>query len=159
VEGGVIMPESRGCSEDARLSARRNVNRGYRKLRVWLKAVDLYVLACQLVKEIPGRPFPLMNQITEAASSISSNVSEGYCRRTLKEYLQFLNYSLGSCGEVYSRCYGCAAAGQLQEKSFEQFDRLHFEVENLLLALIESLQRKQKCGDWEDNFAEETGPG
>ena len=32
------------------------------------------------------------------------NISEGYCRRSLKEYLNHLNIALGSCGEFHS-CY------------------------------------------------------
>jgi hypothetical protein len=35
----------------------------------------------------------------DAAHSISRNIAEGYCRRSLKEYLNHLNFALGSCGE------------------------------------------------------------
>ncbi len=127
-------------------------------MRVWLRAIDLYALSVAKVKEIPGHPFALQNQITTAASSVHSNIAEGYCRRSLREYLHFLNVALASCGEVYSRCYGCTAAGQLSTDTFEEIDALHFEVENLLLALIESLQKKQAEGDWEDNLATRSVP-
>jgi hypothetical protein len=43
-------------------------------------------------------------------------------------------------------------ANQITEVEYERFDKLHYKVENGLLKLIESLQRKQKNEVWEDNF-------
>ena len=137
---------------DAKLERRKNKNRGYRKLRAWRKAVELYVLICEKVKEIPGHPYRLIDQIIESASSISSNIAEGYCRRSLKEYLYFLNVALGSSGEVYSRCYACYRAGQFSEKTFDEIDVKHYETEGDLLRLVESLQKKQLEGEWQDSF-------
>jgi len=139
-------------AKEPRLWQRKNMNRGYRKLRAWQKAVELYVLICEKIKEIPGSPYRLIDQIMDAASSISSNIAEGYCRRSLKEYLHFLNIALGSSGEVYSRCYACFRAGQWSEKTFDEIDALHYEAENNLLRLIESLQGKP-VEDWHDNFS------
>lgn len=33
-----------------------------------------------------------------------------------------------------------------------KLDKLHYKVENELIKLIESLQRKQMDGEWEDGF-------
>ena len=137
---------------DQKLEYRKNKNRGYRKLRAWRKAVELYVLICEKVKEIPGHPYRLIDQIIESASSISSNIAEGYCRRSLKEYLYFLNVALGSSGEVYSRCYACFRAGQFSEKTFDEIDAKHYEAEGDRLRLVESLQKKQLEGEWQDSF-------
>jgi hypothetical protein len=38
------------------------------------------------------------------------------------------------------------------EGRYEELDQLHYKVENQLLKLIESLQRKQKGGQWIDSF-------
>ena len=43
-------------------------------------------------------------------------------------------------------------AGQISDGNYEQLDKLHYKVENQLLKLIESLQKKQKDQVWEDNF-------
>jgi four helix bundle protein len=88
----------------------------------------------------------------DAAHSISRNISEGYCRRSLKEYLNHLNFALGSCGEFHSCYESFRQAGQITEDDYERLDRLHYKVENALLKLIESLQKKQKDGEWEDNI-------
>lgn len=112
------------------------------------------MLICEKVKEIPGKPYRLIDQIMDAASSISSNIAERYCRRSLKEYLYFLNIALGSSGEVYTRCYACFRAGQFSEKTFDEIDALHYEAENNLLRLIESLQGKP-IEEWSDSFIRE----
>jgi len=38
------------------------------------------------------------------------------------------------------------------ENDYESLDQLHYRVENALLKLIESLQKKQADRQWEDNF-------
>ena len=137
---------------DKRLERRKNVNRGYRKLRTWQMAIELYAFLSEKVKEIPGSPYRLIAQILDAGSSISANIAEGYCRRSLKEYLYFLNVALASAAEVYSRCYACYRAGQFSESTFEAIDVQHYAMENALLNQIKSLQAKQQKGEWDDNL-------
>ena len=112
---------------DKRLERRKNVNRGYRKLRTWQMAIELYAFLYEKVKEIPDRPYRLVAQILDATSSVSANIAEGYCRRSLKEYLNFLNIALASAGEVYSRCYACYRAGQFSEITFDAIDERHLQ--------------------------------
>ena len=131
---------------------RKNVNRGFKKLRVWQDAVSLYVLACKIFSGFPFELKKVAANSIDAAHSISRNVSEGYCRRSLKEYLNHLNFALGSCGEFHSCYVSFKQAGQISDDEHEQLDVLHYKVENELLKLIESLQRKQKGEVWEDNF-------
>ena len=137
---------------DEKLERRKNVNRGFRKLRTWQMVIDLYAFLYEKVKEIPERPYRLIAQILDAASSISANIAEGYCRRSLKEYLNFLNIALGSAGEVYSRCYACYKAGQFSATTFDTIDERHYAMENTLLRQIKSLQAKQDRGEWDDNL-------
>ena len=80
------------------------------------------------------------------------NISEGYCRRSLKEYLNHLNIALGSCGEFHSCYESFRQAGQITGEEYERLDQLHYKVENALLKLVRSLQKKQKDKQWEDNF-------
>ena len=69
----------------------------------------------------------------DAAHSISRNISEGYCRRSLKEYLNHLNIALGSCGEFHSCYYSFKQSYQITEEEYEQLDELHYKVENELI--------------------------
>ncbi len=80
---------------------RKNINRGFKKLRVWQDAVSLYVLAklrvwqdavslyvlaCKIFTDFPFELKKVAGNSIDAAHSISRNISEGYCRRSLKEY-------------------------------------------------------------------------
>ncbi len=131
---------------------RKNINRGFEKLRVWQDAVSLYILACKVFANFPFELKKVAANSIDAAHSISRNISEGYCRRSLKEYLNHLNIALGSCGEFHSCYESCKQANQITNDEHERLDQLHYKVENALLKLIESLQKKQKDKQWEDNL-------
>src|SRR6266436_5798812 len=133
---------------------RRNLNRGYMKLEVWQRGMDLFEQAFRLAGYVSD--FKLKSQFTDAAQSVSANVAEGYGRRTLPEYIQFLYTSKGSLGEALTRAAGLWRAKLLSDADFEQFDRLHYEVENKLLGLIESLELKRGTGQWIESLPRTT---
>lgn len=91
---------------------RKNINRGYRKLHVWQDAVELYALVSKIFSKFPYDLKRISSNAIDASQSISRNISEGYCRKGIKEYLNSLNYSLGSCGELYTCYYSCFKANQ-----------------------------------------------
>src|SRR3989441_4961375 len=117
---------------------RRNLNRGYLKLETWQRGMDLFVLASQLASAVSD--FKLKSQFVDAAQSVSANVAEGYGRRTLPEYLQFLYTAKGSLAEALTRGCGLWRVQLISDADFEPFDQLHYEVENKLLALISSIE-------------------
>jgi len=131
---------------------RKNVNRGFKRLNVWKDSVSLYVLAYKIFSKFPFELKKIAANSIDAAHSISRNISEGYCRRGLKEYLNHLNIALGSCGEFHSCYESCMQADQISKEEYEELDELHYKVENQLLKLIGSLQQKQKDGEWKDTF-------
>lgn len=129
---------------------RRNLNRGYMKLEAWQRGMDLFAMAFRLSENISD--FKLKSQFRDAAQSVSANVGEGYGRRSLPEYLQFLYIAKGSLGESLTRAIGFRAVQAFSDKDFETFDQLHYEVENKLLRLIESLEAKRQTNDWIDKL-------
>ena len=70
----------------------KNINRGYMKLDVWQKSVELHQLVWKTV-EPTNADYKSKSQIVDAAQSVSSNISEGYSRRSIKEYLQSVNWA------------------------------------------------------------------
>ena len=84
--------------------------------------------------------------------SIHRNIAEGYRRRSLNEYLYFLNIALASAGESVSGLHAFQAAKQIADVDFQRLDAAAFKLENGLKRLIESLQEKKLTGTWDDGF-------
>jgi four helix bundle protein len=134
------------------MTERRNINRGYMKLIVWQDAKAYYVLTCGIFRAFPYELKRVSSQQISSVDSIHRNIAEGYCRRSLKEYLQFLNIALSSAGESVSGIHVYQAAAQITDAQFEELDVLAYKLENGLKRLIESLQEKQHTGTWQDSF-------
>jgi four helix bundle protein len=133
----------------------RNKNVGYMQLVVWQKAVELFELVWKLAFVDAKIDLRLRSQLTDAAQSVSANISEGYGRRSVGEYIQFLYYALGSLAETMTRAIGLKRTNQISAARFHDFDLLHYEVENRLLRLIEKLEHKRDDEDWIARISED----
>ncbi|MGE0078668.1 MAG: four helix bundle protein [Bacteroidales bacterium] len=131
---------------------RKNINRGYKKLNVWNDSIRLYRQTWQLLKNKPFELKRIASNAIDAAQSISRNIAEGYCRRSIKEYLKHLYIALGSSGELHSCFYSMFVTEQITEDEFNEIDVLHFQVENELIQLVKSLERKELENDWLDRM-------
>ena len=139
--------------EDDVLERNKNLNRGFRKLEVWREAIELYAFEKKVLSQIKGISFKIKDQILDSVFSISSNTAEGYFRRSIKEYIQFVNIALGSIGENYSQMYALLKSKEISREVFDEFDKRHYSVENKLINLAKSLSKKMKTGqDWNSDY-------
>ncbi len=70
----------------------------FEDLEIWKEGMSL---ACQIYAIFKQhKDFGFKDQIQRAAVSIPSNIAEGFERNTSKEFVQFLYYAKGSCGEL-----------------------------------------------------------
>jgi four helix bundle protein len=135
------------------LNRNRNINRGYRKLQVWLEAIELAAFVRDILKKKDTIPFKVRAQIQDSILSVPSNIAEGYSRRSLKEYIRHLNISLSSLSENYSQFFVLLESGDIKKEVFDDYDSKHYKLENKLLKLIESLINKLKNqNDWEQDY-------
>jgi four helix bundle protein len=131
---------------------RKNRNRGYQKLRVWNDAVEYYRETCKVFRKFPYELKRVASQAIASSDSIHRNISEGYCRRTINDYLRFLYIALGSLGESVSGLQAYRNANQITEDEFQLLDTLAHKLENGLLKLVESLEEKRDRGEWTDHL-------
>ncbi len=76
----------------------------YRKLLIWQKSMLITTNIYNSTKQFPKEEiFGLTSQIRRCAVSIPSNIAEGYGRDSNKEYLRFLNISIGSLFEMQTQ--------------------------------------------------------
>jgi four helix bundle protein len=119
---------------------RRNRNRGFRDLVVWQDAIQLVRLVCDLSHCFSYELKRLLAQQIACADSIHRNIAEGWCRRSVGEYLYFLNVALGSAGEFVSGVEAFRTARILNDEQCETLDAHIYKIENHLLKLVESLR-------------------
>jgi four helix bundle protein len=130
----------------------KNRNRGYQKLRVWNDAVKYYTETCKVFRKFPYELMRVASQTIASSDSIHRNISEGYCRRTINDYLRFLYIALESLGESISGLHAYRNANQITEDEFQLLDTLAYKLENGLLKLVESLEEKRDRGEWTDHL-------
>lgn len=134
------------------MNERKNLNRGYMKLIVWQDARDLYKLTWKIFQDFP---FILKKVVANQISSVDSvhrNIAEGYCRKSISEYLNFLNLSQSSLGESVSGTNTYYYSGQIKKTDYEEWDSLAYKLENGLKKLIESLEIKKYEDTWNDSY-------
>jgi four helix bundle protein len=108
----------------------KNKNRGYQQLRVWQDAVEYYSLNCEVFRKFPYELKRVASQTIAASDSVHRNIAEGYCRRSIKEYLNFLYIALGSLGESVSGLHAYRNADQITQDESTVLDALAFKLEN-----------------------------
>jgi four helix bundle protein len=133
----------------------KNKNRGYQRMRVWEDAITLYVETACRFKPTSFEMKRVTGQAIASADSVHRTIAEGYCRRSIREYIQHLYIALSSLGESVSGYYAYRKADQLSE-DFEILDRQAFKLENGLLRLIESLERKRDSSTWTETLINES---
>ena len=130
----------------------KNKNRGYQQLRVWQDSIEFYKLTSRVFRKLPYELKRVASQAIAASDSVHRNIAEGYCRKSIREYLNFLNIALGSLGESVSGLHAYHEAGQITDDDFKALNQLAYKIENGLLKLVESLERKKLDGDWVDTL-------
>jgi four helix bundle protein len=135
------------------LNSNKNINRGFRDLIVWKEAVELYKTVKVKVRSLNGTPYKVKAQIEGSIFSVSSNIAEGYCRRSIKENIQFINIALSSLGENYSQIFTLTNADDIDSDWFNDYDNIHYSLENKLIKLNQSYIQKLKNKDeWKDDY-------
>ena len=81
------------------------INR-FEDLHCWQDARKLVSMIYGLTKKKEfSKDFGLKDQIRRSAISGMANISEGFHRRTNKDFIKFLDYSRSSIAETISHCY------------------------------------------------------
>jgi len=85
------------------------------------------------------KDYSLKDQIRRAANSVMLNIAEGFCRKSRKEFKQFLFFSTGSKGEIQSALYIALDQCYIDNKIFKNINEKCEENAKIMSGLIKSL--------------------
>jgi four helix bundle protein len=89
------------------------------------------------------RDFEFRSQIQRASVSVMNNISEGFERRTKKDFAHFLDLAKGSAGEVRSMLY-LAEDRRYIDKSFAERLRVDYKDLSKSIGALASKLRSQQ---------------
>ncbi|MGL6222701.1 MAG: four helix bundle protein [Steroidobacteraceae bacterium] len=116
----------------------------HKDLILWQKALDLAVLAHHACNFMPrSETYGLAAQLRRAATSIPSNIAEGYARRSVKEYVYFLHVARGSMAELETQLLLAQRVGYLPDSEATDLQGRIGEVGRILNAVVAGLNRRQ----------------
>jgi four helix bundle protein len=120
------------------------VNRGgmmkFEDLEVWKRASRL---SADIYKNTSGiKDYGFRDQLTRAGLSVPSNIAEGYERDSDREFIRFLKYSRGSCGELRTQIMIGIDINYIDKEIGSMWIKESRELSAMLSGLIRSLIQK-----------------
>ena len=118
----------------------------YEDLIVWQLSRMLVIDVYKLLEK--NRDFDYKSQIQRASISIMNNIAEGFEKGQIskdnKQFINFLNISYGSCGEVKSMLYVAEDLKYVDEIIAKQLRDKCYSLSQKILAFIKYLQKNDK---------------
>lgn len=113
----------------------------YKDLQIWQKGIQIVIKCYKLTKDFPiEEMYALTSQIKRASVSISSNIAEGYGRKTDKSFSHFLDIARGSLYELETQLIIANELEFVKNKSlFNEIISLIEEESKMINAFSKSL--------------------
>ena len=119
--------------------------RSFTDLVVWQKAHKFVLEIYELTNYFPKQEkYGLVDQLRRAAVSITSNISEGFYRRTAIDKSHFYYTSLGSLAEVQNQLVLSRDLNYLSNNRFQKLGKESVEIHKLIKGLIKSSPTKSQ---------------
>jgi len=110
-------------------------------LIAWQKAHNLVLKIYKIVSSFPKEEvYGLSSQLKRAVISISSNIAEGFSRKTNKNKLQFYYVALGSLTEGQNLILIARDLGFIKSDTFQELALDSVEISKLINSLIKNLK-------------------
>ena len=114
----------------------------FEELDIWKLSRELNKMIGEL---IDGKKFEknfrLINQVEGSSGSIMDNIAEGFERGSRAEFILFLGYSKGSCGELRSQLYRMIDRKYISQENFEDLYNRAIIINSKIQKLIMYLQK------------------
>jgi four helix bundle protein len=110
-------------------------------LLIWQKSMVLVTKVYTVTNNFPKEEvLGLTSQIKRSAISISSNIAEGLGRESNKEFLRFLNISIGSLFELQTQLEIAKNIIYLDEETFNNLYEDTRELERMIVSFTNKIK-------------------
>jgi four helix bundle protein len=118
----------------------------FEDIDAWKEARKLVKIVYDTINRCPKfkKDFRLVNQIQDAAVSSMSNISEGFSRKSNREFIQFLYISKSSAAEVQSEAYVALDQEYITQEDFDNIYNQADIVSKMDSGFIKYLQSQLK---------------
>ena len=94
---------------------------GHKKLNTWNKSLELVSAIYDFCDKLPDKEkYIIIPQLKRAAISVSSNIAEGYARKSSKETKRFLDIARSSIVEIDTQIIICLKLKYVQENEITE---------------------------------------
>jgi len=112
----------------------------FEDIEVWKRSARL---SAELYKHFAGiNDYGFRDQITRSGLSIPSNLAEGVERGSQKDFIRFLQYAKGSCGELRTQIYIGIDIGYISQDKGKLWIQESRELSAMLVGLINSIRNQ-----------------
>ena len=111
----------------------------FQDLKVWQKAHELVLEIYKITSKFPvEEKYGLANQLRRAAISVTSNIVEGFKRKSLRDRIHFYNMSDSSVEEVKYQLLLAKDLQYINENLYKKVIELTEEVSKMLNSWIKT---------------------
>lgn len=112
-------------------------------LRVWQMGHELVLETYKITQAFPkDEVFGLTSQLRRAIVSFTSNIAEGFSRKSFKEKAQFYSVALGSLTETQNQLLIARDIGYLEKKKFDVLAQKTVDLSKMMNSLIKRSQNR-----------------
>ena len=112
----------------------------FEDLDVWKRSARLSANIYKTLGKL--KDYRFRDQICRSGLSIPSNIAEGMERDSQREFLQFLRYAKGSCGELRTQIYIGIDIGYVPKESGQAWINETRELSSMLVSLMKVIRNQ-----------------
>lgn len=113
-------------------------------LVAWQEGHKLVLMIYSLIKQFPiDEKFGLADQLKRAAVSVTSNIAEGFTKKSTKEKNQYYNRSVGSLTEIQNQLIIGRDINIITQENYLKLTEQSLIIHKLLNGLIRSTRLKE----------------
>lgn len=113
--------------------------KSFQDLHAWQKGHSLVLAVYEITNQFPKQEtFALVDQLRRAATSITSNVAEGFPKKSAKEKVHYYRTALGSLAELQNQIIIAKDVKYIVEPKFIELSNDITDINKLINGLIKS---------------------